>query len=61
MLGPFMPLLVSLPSAARWWYFRWFEKRGRRAPHGYYDVWFERGANRLAARSGGAPDDIHSA
>jgi len=52
MYGPFMIFIVSLPSAARWWWFRWYERFGQKPPVGYYDAWFERSANEIGSRSG---------
>lgn len=37
ILGPFMPFLVSIPSAIRYWY-----QRLKKGPHKPYDaIWFE--------------------
>lgn len=46
LLGPFMPILVGIPSAVRYWYFIWREKKGKFVPP-YDSVWFERDADRL--------------
>ena len=50
LFGPAMPLLVSLPSAARYWLRALGERRGRVFRRGYEDVWFERQATRLGFR-----------
>lgn len=44
LFGPFMLLLVSIPSALRWWY-QWFRtKKGK--PNTDYDaMWFEDSAS----------------
>ena len=43
-LGPFMPFLVALPSAVRYWYREWLVRSGRKAWHelpDYDNIWFE--------------------
>lgn len=42
ILGPLMPFLVGLPSAARYWYreLRYY-RRNKRPPTDYDDIWFE--------------------
>ena len=51
ILGPLMPLLVSVPSAARYWYREWCHKYRPEKPLPPYDaVWFEGWATRLGKR-----------
>lgn len=54
LLGPFMPFLISIPSAVRYWYRRIIIKRGgassaSRLPP-YDAIWFEKWATRLGER-----------
>ena len=42
ILGPFMPFLISVPSAIRYHY-----RKHRVAKSGYYDIWFEKWADIL--------------
>ena len=51
MLGVFMPFLVSIPSAARYWYreFEYRRGRGDRLPP-YDAIWFEGWATRLGEK-----------
>ena len=46
--GPFMLILVSIPSAIRYWYrvFKYYRK-GKRPPTKYESVWFEQQATNL--------------
>ena len=50
MLGPFMPIVITIPSAVRYWY-----RRARTARHlenpPYDSVWFERWATELGFRN----------
>lgn len=51
MLGVFMPFLVSIPSAVRYWWRRWQEHRGRGATLKPYDsIWFEGWATALGRK-----------
>ena len=43
--GPFMPILVSIPSMIRYHYRHMREKIGKPCKTDYYDIWFERIAN----------------
>lgn len=45
--GVFMPFIVTIPSAIRYWYreIRYF-RRGNNPPTEYYDIWFEAQASR---------------
>lgn len=40
IFGPFMPILVSIPSVIRYWY-----RRAKNYTSGYYDIWFEKTAS----------------
>lgn len=42
--GPFMPFLVSIPSALRYHIRRVAIRRGHRPRRGYEDIWFEKQA-----------------
>ena len=42
ILGPFMPFVISIPSAIRYHY-----KKHKHTKKGYYDIWFEKWANKL--------------
>lgn len=46
MFGPFMPFLVGIPSAVRYWYreLRYY-RRGRTPKTNYEDIWFEKQAS----------------
>lgn len=48
--GPLMPFLVSIPSAARYWYreLRYYYK-GKTPPTAYDDIWFEGMATRIGS------------
>lgn len=48
MWGPFMPFVISIPSAVRYWYrmFKYYMK-GVDPTVGYYDIWFEGEATRI--------------
>lgn len=48
LFGVFMPFTVGIPSAVRYWYFRYCRKKGKRTPP-YSAAWFERSADRLGA------------
>ncbi len=50
IFGPVTPVLITLPSAIRYWYRRAAEKSGRRPRGGYDDIWFEGQASRLGRR-----------
>lgn len=45
--GVFMPFLVCIPSATRYWYREFRRRIGRPCTTGYYDIWFEAEASRL--------------
>ena len=45
--GPFTPIVVNLPSSARYWYRRIARRFGKKFKRGYYDVWFEKEADVL--------------
>ena len=51
ILGPFMPLVVSLPSSVRYWYreFR-YNRRGKTPPTPYESIWFEKWATNLGKK-----------
>ena len=49
VFGPFMLVLVSLPSTIRYWIRRISEKHGRMPKTGYDDIWFEGQATRLGS------------
>jgi len=40
LFGPFMLLLVSIPSAIRWWY-QWFREKAGKQNTEYDAMWFE--------------------
>ena len=45
LLGPLFIFIVALPSAARYWYQRIMESKGKTFPADWYDsIWFEGGA-----------------
>ncbi len=50
LFGPLTPLLISLPSAVRYWIRTAGERRGRTFRRHYEDIWFERQATRLGER-----------
>ena len=50
VLGPFMILLVSIPSAIRYWIFVFREKHGKLNPP-YDSIWFEGQATRLGTNT----------
>lgn len=43
--GVLMPIVISIPSAIRYWYRRIRVKIGKPCTAGYYDIWFERQAS----------------
>lgn len=45
--GIFMPFVVSIPSAIRYWYMTISVKMGKPCKMNYYDVWFESQASDL--------------
>ena len=45
--GPFMPILVTAPSSARYWARRIGERIGRKPSTRYDDIWFEGQASEL--------------
>lgn len=51
MFGPFMPFLVGIPSAIRYWYreLRYY-RRGRVPKTNYEDIWFEKQASLLGTK-----------
>lgn len=46
-LGLFMPFVVSIPSAIRYWFRRIAEKNGKPCQSGYDEIWFEGEATKL--------------
>lgn len=46
-LGIFMPFVVSIPSAVRYWYRRIKTNLGYENNTSYYSIWFERTASEL--------------
>lgn len=50
LLGPFMPLIVSIPSAIRYWYREIRRRRGKPLRGRYEDIWFEAHATALGYR-----------
>lgn len=46
LLGPLMPILVSIPSVIRFWYRENLVKRGKPLKTAYDDAWFEGWATR---------------
>ena len=49
VLGPFMPVLVSIPSALRYWCRRVRRALGKRVASDYDSVWFEAWATKAGA------------
>ena len=47
VFGPFMLILVNLPSTVRYWYRRNAFRRGKELKREYDDIWFEGQATRL--------------
>ena len=46
--GPFMPFLVCIPSAIRYWYRELkYNRHGKNPPTEYDDVWFEGSASKI--------------
>ncbi len=50
LFGPFMPLLVSIPSAIRYWYREIRRRMGKPSKKPYDSIWFERQATELGFR-----------
>lgn len=50
ILGPFMILLVNLPSTIRYWARRIGEKFGYKPKNDYDDIWFEGSATRMGTK-----------
>ena len=51
ILGVFMPFVVCIPSAVRYWWREWVKHRGRGATLPPYDsIWFEGWASRLGKK-----------
>lgn len=51
ILGVFMPFVVCIPSAVRYWWREWVKHRGRSATLPPYDsIWFEGWASRLGEK-----------
>lgn len=48
--GPFMPFIVNIPSAIRYWYRRIREKKGLPNKTAYDAIWFEGQATRLGTK-----------
>lgn len=50
-MGPLFIFIVEIPSAARYWYQRIMQKRGKKFPNDWYDsIWFEGGATRIGEK-----------
>jgi hypothetical protein len=49
-LGLFMPLLVSIPSAIRYWYRNYLTSKGQTLTTKYDDIWFEGEATKLGKK-----------
>ena len=49
-LGLLMPLLVSIPSAIRYWYRRYLTSKGQILSTKYEDIWFEGEATKLGKK-----------
>jgi len=47
IFGPFMPFLVYIPSATRFWFRNFQMKRGITPKTGYDDIWFEGSATNI--------------
>ena len=60
VFGPLTPILITLPSIARYWYRRGAESLGKIPRSGYDDVWFEGQASRLGRRYMARIDDIQA-
>ena len=50
LFGPLMPFLVSIPSAARYWYREWRDRRKLPLRGRYEDIWFESQATAFGYR-----------
>lgn len=49
--GPFMPFIVCIPSAIRYWYREFkYNRKGIRPPTNYDDIWFEGQATKLGTK-----------
>lgn len=49
--GILMPFVISIPSAIRYWYREFkYNRKGVKAPTGYYDIWFEAEASELGRK-----------
>lgn len=50
-MGPLFIFIVAIPSAARYWYKRIMQKRGKKFPNDWYDsIWFEGGATKTGEK-----------
>ena len=50
-MGPLFIFVVEIPSAARYWYKRIMQKRGKKFPNNWYDsIWFEGGATKTGEK-----------
>ena len=50
-MGPLFIFIVAIPSAARYWYKRIMQKRGKKFPNNWYDsIWFEGGATKTGEK-----------
>ena len=47
IFGPFMPFIVCIPSAIRYWYRELRQRKGLKNKTAYDDIWFEGSATRL--------------
>ena len=48
ILGPFMPFVVGIPSAIRYWYRELkYNRKGKVPPTSYDSIWFEGQATRI--------------
>lgn len=47
--GPFMPIIVSIPSSCRYWTRRVIESTGRVPKKAYDDIWFEGQATKMGS------------
>lgn len=49
--GWLMPFVITIPSAARYWYRELLFKKGVPLKTGYYDIWFESQATKLGEKA----------
>lgn len=50
IFGPFMPFIVNIPSAIRYWYRRIREAKGLPNTTAYDDIWFEGQATKIGTK-----------